>query len=130
MLERLVYASRAAHSLGNLHLFNLLLQARAKNKRLGITGHLLYLDGGFTQCIEGPPNAIEDLWRSILDDERHHSVQLTTRHPITERRFADWSMAFSSYSSFERYKLPGFFPVNERGVSAHSQACADWATLE
>lgn len=123
VLERLTYTSSAIHTLGSLHLFNLLVEARSKNKRLGITGHLLYLDGRFTQCLEGPPSAVESVWNSILNDDRHGNILLASRHPVSERRFAEWSMAFSSYKTFERYNMPGFFPVNEREITAHPQAC-------
>ena len=58
MLERLVYRSKATHKLGSLHLFNLLIQCREKNKRLGITGHLLYTEEIFVQCIEGSHESI------------------------------------------------------------------------
>ena len=48
-LERLVYTSIATEPMGTLSLFNLLNQARQRNARLGLTGHLLYADGRFTQ---------------------------------------------------------------------------------
>jgi Sensors of blue-light using FAD len=124
VLERLVYRSQATHKLGSLHLFNLLIQCREKNRRLGITGHLLYTEEIFVQCIEGPPESIESLWQSLLRDERHHGVELIARGPLAERRFAEWSMAFSSYSHFNKYKMPGFFPVDHDGMSAAAERCA------
>lgn len=124
VLERLVYRSRSTHKLGSLHLFNLLIQCREKNRRLGITGHLLYTEEIFVQCIEGPPTGIESLWQSLQRDERHHQIELLARGPLKERRFAEWSMAFSSYSHFNKYQIPGFFPVDRDGMSAAAQRCA------
>jgi hypothetical protein len=124
MLERLVYRSQATHKLGSLHLFNLLVQCRKRNSELGITGHLLYTEEIFVQCIEGPPAAVEALWQSIQRDDRHHNIELLSRGPETERRFGDWSMAFSSYAHFNKYGVPGFFPVDKEGMSEAAARCA------
>jgi len=138
MLERLVYRSQAPHKLGSLHLFNLLVQCRKRNAELGITGHLLYTEEIFVQCIEGPLASINTLWQSLQRDERHHSVELMSRESATERRFAEWSMAFSSYGHFNKYEIPGFFPVDSQGMSRAAELCAqssglnmaDFVTLE
>lgn len=124
MLERLVYRSKATHKLGSLHLFNLLVQCRKRNHELGITGHLLYTEEVFVQCIEGPPASIEALWQSLQRDDRHHSVELFSRSPETARRFADWSMAFSTYAHFNKYNIPGFFPVDKSGMTQAAERCA------
>jgi hypothetical protein len=124
VLERLVYRSKATHKLGSLHLFNLLSLSRDKNKRLGITGHLLYTEEIFVQCIEGPPAAIESLWKSLQRDERHYDIELISRGPLAERRFADWSMAFSSYAHFNKYNIHGFFPVELDGMNDAAKRCA------
>jgi len=126
MLERLVYRSKATHKLGSLHLFNLLVQCRKRNTELGITGHLLYTEEIFVQCIEGPTASIDILWKSLQRDERHHSVELLARGPETERRFVEWSMAFSSYGHFNKYDIPGFFPVDAKGMSSAAERCAQW----
>lgn len=123
MLERLLYRSKATSTLGSLHLFNMLTQARAKNARLGITGHLLYSREVFVQCIEGPPAAIASLWESLLKDTRHHDIELLARGPLEKRRFEDWTMAFSTYASLNRYKLSGFFPIDSEGMNDAVARC-------
>ena len=123
MLERLVYRSKATHKLGSLHLFNLLVQCRKRNRDLGITGHLLYTEAVFVQCIEGPPEAIEALWQSLNRDERHDQLELLSRGPELTRRFGEWSMAFSTYGHFNKYEIPGFFPVDEAGMSEAAERC-------
>ena len=124
VLERLLYRSKATNTLGSLHLFNMLSEARAKNAMLGITGHLLYTEEVFVQCIEGPPASIEHLWQSLKRDERHYEIELISRGPLAERRFADWSMAFSSYAHFNRYNISGFFPVDQQGMNDAALRCA------
>ena len=95
-----------------------------KNRRLEITGHLLYTEEIFVQCIEGPSESIESLWQSLHRDERHHEIELIARGPLQERRFGDWSMAFSSYTHFNRYNMPGFFPVDAEGMTEAAERCA------
>jgi hypothetical protein len=124
VLERLLYRSKATNTLVSLHLFNMLSEARAKNATLGITGHLLYTEEVFVQCIEGTPDAVESLWRSLQRDARHHDIELLARGPLELRRFSDWSMAFSSYPSLNRFNMPGFFAVDKEGMSAEAERCA------
>ena len=124
MLERLLYRSKATNTLGSLHLFNMLSEARAKNAMLGITGHLLYTEEVFVQCIEGKSEAIESLWHSLQRDPRHYDIELLARGPLEKRRFSDWSMAFSSYPSLNRFNMPGFFAVDKEGMSAEAERCA------
>jgi hypothetical protein len=124
LLERLVYKSRATEPMGTLELFNLLNQSRQKNARLGITGHLLYADGMFTQCIEGTTAAIEDLWLSLSKDPRHDAITIVDRSTVYERRFEEWSMAFSSYRYLNAFNMPGFFPLDVHGVSDKSRICS------
>lgn len=129
MLARLVYRSKATHKLGSLHLFNLLLQCRKRNSEQGITGHLLYTEEVFVQCIEGPPQAVEALWQSLQKDHRHHDLELLAKGFETERRFAQWSMAFSTYARFNKYEMPGFFPVDEVGTTEAAQRCSGLTVL-
>jgi hypothetical protein len=123
MFERLIYQSKSSQDFGTLHLFNLLTEARQRNKRLGITGHLLYLDGQFTQCIEGSSASIDALWESLLRDVRHHDIELLARYSITQRRFPEWTMAFSSYASFYVHGMTGFFPVDAKTESPLAAVC-------
>lgn len=125
VLERLVYTSIACESMGTLMLFNLLNQARSKNARLQITGHLLYADGLFTQCLEGPTQSIDSLWQSIQTDPRHSTISLLMRVPIETRRFKEWTMAFSSYRYLNEFNMPGFFPINVHGESDMTKLCSD-----
>jgi hypothetical protein len=124
VLERLLYRSKATNTLGSLHLFNMLSEARSKNASMGITGHLLYTEEVFVQCIEGPSASVTSLWESLKRDERHYELQILARGPIEARRYEDWSMAFSSYPSLNRFNMPGFFAVDKAGMNAEAERCA------
>ena len=119
-----MYTSRATEVMGTLALFNLLNQARIKNASLGITGHLLYADGMFTQCLEGPAASIENLWQSLQRDARHEDISVIERGAVNARRFDEWAMAFSSYRYLNSFNMPGFFPLDDAGVSEKSGLCA------
>lgn len=124
MLERILYQSRATNDFSSLHLFNLLTAAQQRNERLGITGHLLYVRGVFTQCIEGPAHHVEHLWQRLHEDSRHHDLQLLLRRPIEHRNFPEWSMAFSTYSSFYVHGMRGFFPILPDQESPLAEVCS------
>ncbi|MEY4506427.1 MAG: Blue light- and temperature-regulated antirepressor YcgF [Pseudomonadota bacterium] len=118
MLERLIYRSQATQPLGNLHLCHLLASARRANARHGITGQLAYAEGAFLQCLEGPALALSALWRNLLADTRHHSVELMDRQTVDRRLFDDWSLAFSSSRYQNTYGLPGFFHTTHDPLEA------------
>lgn len=125
MLERLVYQSVASHDFGSLHLFQLLTHARLRNEELHITGHLLYWEGRFTQCVEGPSASLDRLWAALLRDDRHRDVKLLSRYQVERRRFDQWSMAFSTYTSLYVHGMTGFFPVDGQGRSPLVELCQD-----
>lgn len=124
MLERLVYESRATGDFGTLHLFHLLTHSQGRNERLQITGHLLYLNGRFTQCIEGPGDRVETLWQALQRDPRHDQIELLMRRPVTERVFSEWSMAFSTHASYYVHGMRGFFPLDDEERSPLIALCS------
>jgi hypothetical protein len=92
MLVRLLYASRASSTLGDIELAGILRQARNNNPARGITGLLCQADGVFVQVLEGSRPAVNRLYNSISSDARHTEVTLLGYEEIAERRFAGWSM--------------------------------------
>jgi hypothetical protein len=125
MLERILYQSTPTQEFDALALFQLLTQAQLRNASLEITGHLLFVNGQFTQCLEGPSEHIEQLWQTIQRDPRHHQVELLMRRPTGKRRFPEWSMAFSTYSAFYVHGMRGFFPVDADAPSPLVHLCTD-----
>lgn len=110
-LERLIYRSKAASNLGHLHLFYLMSQTQVSNNQRGITGHLQYDHGVFTQYIEGPGEAVDVLWKRIQQDPRHTQLELIKREPCSDRRFRDWSMSFEVSPGFTKLPMSGFIPL-------------------
>ena len=61
--------------------------ARERNRSVGITGMLLCDGGRFLQTIEGPPDAIDQVWQSIRRDPRHGDIEILSQHIVPARLF-------------------------------------------
>ncbi len=73
-------------------------EAVPRNAALGITGFLVCARTWFAQVIEGPVDAIEQLYGVISGDLRHRDLQLV-EHVVAQRRlFPDWHMAIGTAS--------------------------------
>jgi hypothetical protein len=92
----LVYVSRAAVPVTRQVVIDLIETSRPANAAAGITGLLLYRDGGFLQMLEGDRDAVESLYASIERDERHCDVTLVRTREEQRRQFPDWSMAYGT----------------------------------
>lgn len=93
-LYSLVYVSAAVDHFSDDALQELLKRARHKNAQLGVTGLLLYSDGSFMQCLEGPRPTVSALFETISRDPRHHQVMTLVDEPVEQREFGEWAMAF------------------------------------
>lgn len=91
MLVRLLYASRAADA-SAAATEDILAKSRTHNPACGITGILCYGGGIFLQALEGGRRQVSELYRTILQDERHKDVELLHYEEISERRFGGWTM--------------------------------------
>ena len=91
-LLRLTYASRAAEWLSRGDLRQIAETAQQRNRALGITGLLLYVEGDFLQVLEGPGSAVESVYAAIETDPRNKWVTRLSTERILRRAFEDWSM--------------------------------------
>ncbi len=107
-LISLIYASSANKMFSEAELVELLKISRENNKRLDITGMLLYKDGNFIQVIEGPEEAVNQLYQKILGDPRHTNIMMLGKQPIPERQFASWAMGFRNIDKLTAAELEGF----------------------
>ena len=106
-LYQLVYVSAATDLFADDELRDILATSRSNNQQRGITGMLLYSDGGFIQALEGPKAEVLDLYATIEQDPRHnHTIKLLDG-PIDERNFPQWEMGFRQVDPSTR-QLPGF----------------------
>ncbi len=92
-MHKLVYVSVTERNFCEDELRRILAVARDNNKRLGVTGLLLYIDGGFLQVLEGDQNVVHALYDQISQDYRHWG-QRVLYDQGGPRDFSDWSMGF------------------------------------
>ena len=90
----LIYVSTAVYLLSSEELLDILRVSRRNNEVGPVTGLLLYKDGNFMQVLEGPEEAVMNIFGKILRDTRHTDIIVISKEPITVREFADWRMAF------------------------------------
>lgn len=90
----LIYVSTAVHLLSYDELQDILEVSQRNNETGPVTGLLLYKDGNFMQVLEGPEEAVMNIFGKIQKDTRHKDITLLSITPIAEREFADWRMAF------------------------------------
>jgi len=116
-LVRLIYASRFSRKAGPEDVQKIVDLSREKNRRLGITGVLCFDPRYFLQCLEGPSEAVNELYNRIIFDYRHTGVRLISYEKADRRRFEKWSMAYVRIDEkvkpiLERYSANGFDPYS------------------
>jgi hypothetical protein len=104
---QLGYVSTATAPMRREALLDILHQARTANAADGITGLLLYHNGHFVQALEGPEEAVRDLYDRIRRDPRHRDVATIFEQVIDRRDFPDWSMGFKALNGTEWLEFPG-----------------------
>jgi len=111
MLFTLTYESVAERKLGAKEMDELLDTARSNNKKLGVTGCLIYYMGGFVQVLEGKEDIIWRLYEKIRKDPRHKNIYMFSTEKIQKRDFPNWGMAYypidennTNDQEFEQFK--------------------------
>ena len=93
-IVRLIYASRLKKKLDHAAVEKIADVSRRNNKKLGVTGALCSSPRGFLQILEGPPEAVNELYNRIVRDPRHADVSLLEYVKVPFREFENWSMAY------------------------------------
>jgi hypothetical protein len=112
-LVSVVYVSSGVRAFTDAEILEILTQARRNNERCGITGMLLFRDGNFLQVLEGPEAAVKETLQKIERDERHKGILVLKTNPISERNFAEWTMAFRDISLEALKNVEGYSPFME-----------------
>lgn len=89
-----IYISASVGLLSEEELLKILKVSRGNNASKQITGMLLYKGGNFMQVLEGPDDAVNELYEKIKKDSRHHGVSVISKEQIQTRQFPNWEMAF------------------------------------
>lgn len=71
-------------------------RARTANARMDVTGLLIFDGQRFCQQLEGPHRHVLKLIEHIRNDPRHIQVEVLHHGPLADRRFQQFSLAFST----------------------------------
>ena len=124
LLKYLVYTSTPTRQMVPEDFESILRTARHRNRRVGITGILLFRDDCFIQFLEGPPTEVDALLDDIIADERHHHLRVILTETTVDRSFPDWRMGFGTPGAHEPVGLP-----DERDSFNDLAAGADGGTV-
>lgn len=105
---RIVYASTAVKPFSERELEAHLKKYRLRNSKRDITGMLLYKDGNFMQCLEGPRKVVSALMTKIQADKRHRNVIVLLREENVQREFNEWTMGFKRVDRYTAREIPGY----------------------
>lgn len=110
---QIVYVSTASWSMTANDLNEIVDISRANNRRLNVTGLLLYLDHCFLQILEGPKEAVLALFPAIEHDPRHKGIRVLVQREITQRLFNGWTMGFDRPTES---KAPEIFQITHEAI--------------
>jgi len=106
-LVHCIYSSVGVEDYSQEFIVELLDKAKRKNAELGITGMLLYDEGSFFQVLEGDPDVVSALLKTIQQDPRHERVMKIIFEEIEERNFSDWTMGYSDIKKDDLTQIEG-----------------------
>jgi len=129
-MHHIIYLSQATRPFSDDELAKLLTQARQDNARQNITGALVYGGERFMQIIEGEEATLAMLYAKLLQDGRHGQVFKFADKAITQRSFADWSMAFRPLSPEQFAELAGYLTPEQLSLQAPGLSVTDGMLLQ
>ncbi len=92
-LQTLAYRSIPTNDFsGNSDILSLVINAQRFNAEVAVTGLLIFDSKGFLQTIEGPAEAVTQVFARIQSNSLHRDVHVFVNEPIAERLYPDWSM--------------------------------------
>lgn len=115
MLVRLLYASRSTEFISDATADAILESARRHNAESGITGVLCIYESGDTylQVLEGGREQVNQIYNTIVMDERHTKVTLLDYSEINERKFSSWRMGKVDLGKVNRSTILRFSPTSK-----------------
>lgn len=101
-----LYVSRATPHFNRQGLEDFKRKIRRNNRRAGVSGCLLHVDGEFMQMVEGRRDELQKLIEVIRTDPQHCDMRVVIEGPTHRRVFSDWGMVVRDFESeFERLPL-------------------------
>lgn len=96
---RMAYVSEAHTTMPVRELAELEATSQRNNRETGIFGVLITDRDRFVQVLEGPKEAVQELFARIERDPRHHTVQVFATDEAASAAFERWSMGVFDVAS-------------------------------
>ena len=112
----IIYSSYATIAFDDASLKVLLIEAREKNEKIGVTGMLFYFSGQFIQLIEGEERVVRQLAQIIAADPRHKHFSVLKEGVAESRFFPEWSMGSKSVDPKNFEDVKNFKELNKRNA--------------
>nr|P84741.1 RecName: Full=Photoactivated adenylate cyclase subunit beta-like protein FB [Euglena gracilis]CAJ57398.1 photoactivated adenylate cyclase-like protein, beta subunit [Euglena gracilis] len=92
-LTTLTYISQATRPMSRQDLSAIMRTATRRNAQQSITGTLLHVNGLFVQTLEGPKDAVANLYLRVRQDPRQTDVTTVHMAPLQERVYpSEWTL--------------------------------------
>ena len=101
VVYQLIYASSAAEGLDDFSMREIAQTSNYNNKKLGVTGLLLFHQGSILQVLEGDEISVNTLYNKVQYDKRHNGCIILSTRTAERREFANWSMGYKNVSEKE-----------------------------
>jgi len=92
LLTRIVYLSTLSERTTSQDIDAIVERAALFNREQEVTGMIALEDRQVCQILEGPAHAVDYLYVSIKQDDRHFGVTELARHRIFHTSFERWGM--------------------------------------
>ena len=102
MLTTIIYRSHICDNVSIKSLASLVAEANVKNSQENVSGILLFNGTHFFQLLEGPEEKVEEIYRRICADPRHHNLVELLRDHGPMRRFGKIGMELFDLREFDR----------------------------
>jgi Sensors of blue-light using FAD len=114
-MRQLLYVSHSFADICPVALDDILTASRRNNVLMGITGLLIFVDGGFLQVLEGDERPLRELYARIATDRRHRDPRLMLDREVPVRAFGEWNMGFER-PGMEDPETAGMFGVARSAI--------------
>ena len=100
-IQEIIYVSTLAADEPLRAVADIAAKSRSTNRRLNITGLLVFDGMNFCQQLEGSEQAIAGVMARIHEDPRHTQVTVVHQGPLDKRRFWNFSLGYTSAEDIE-----------------------------
>lgn len=117
-MHQLLYVSQAVRNIPASDLDDILVVGRANNQARGLSGILVHVDGGFLHILEGPREAVMQMYGRIAEDPRHAHPRVLVDRVIAARAFPEWSLGYEHLKG-AKDEMAGMFGIVREAVAGH-----------